>query len=96
MADVCYRELLLETLGNLGGRAHRMVVLQSIHRRLAGRLSPDDYGGTPGRPDYPAWEHQVDGARQWLKDHLYLKSGSPRGVWELSARGRAQAKRARH
>ena len=88
MGDVDYGELVLEALSKLGGKARRPVVLQSIHRRLAGRLSPADYDGTPGRPDYPAWEHQADSARNKLRTDGYIKADSPWGVWELTDRGR--------
>ena len=95
MQNADYEMLILEILYERGGRAERSDVLGSIGKKLEGRLRPGDHEGTLGRPDYPTREHRVDGARQWLREHSYLKTGSPRGVWELTDRGHVHAERAK-
>jgi hypothetical protein len=86
-----FRRPLIETLYELGGRASLGKVRPKMERKMASRLrEPDHAAVRSGRE--PRWWNDVC----WMRDDLckegLLRGDSPRGIWELSERGLAEAK----
>lgn len=80
-----YRKPLLRVLYEMGGSGNVADVLERVERILARQLNEVDRGrlahGEPRWRNTAQWERNV-----MVQDGL-LKKKSPRGVWELTAKG---------
>jgi hypothetical protein len=86
-----FRWPLIETLYELGGRAPSGKVRPKMERKMASRLlEPDLAAVRSGRG--PRWWNDVEWMRNDLRVEGLLRDDSPRGIWELSERGLAEAK----
>ena len=84
-----YREPILRALIELGGSAHKNDVLDRVGTMLKAILKDVDYeyhhhGGRMRWRQNAAWQR-----RQMVIEGL-LKSGSPRGIWEITEAGRSE------
>lgn len=77
------RRLIVEALKHLGGSAPKNEVLQYMEEKLHGKLLPGDFEWREASNDL-AWQNNACWERNAMKNAGILKSGSPRGVWELS------------
>ncbi len=89
-----YRRAILESLYEMGGSGQVDATLRSVEEKLRPHLSVWDYERE--KPDSTGeirWRHAAHTARNGMA-HKYglLKNNSPRGVWELTPEGIAQAK----
>lgn len=83
-----FRRPLLEALYEMGGRAHVRKLRPVLENRLAPRLLPGDY--EPVTTGDPRWWNAACWARNGLKNDGHLRDDSPRGLWELSEKGKRQ------
>jgi hypothetical protein len=75
--------LIVEALEKLGGSAHKNDVLKYMQQKLEGKLLPGDLEWRDSAKEY-AWQNNACWERFRLIEKGILKSGSPRGIWELS------------
>lgn len=87
-----YELPLLEVLSHLGGSAAAGEVIELLGERLNGKLKPADRE----RLDSGAvrWENRAQFVRYELVQRGDMKGDSPRGVWEISQRGRDRLSKA--
>lgn len=88
MHESIYQFLILNILVNRGGSAEIDTVYSAIKKGLEDHLSKKDL------EDYKSggeiWKINIRFARQHLIEKGCLKKGSPRGVWEITDKGRKQ------
>lgn len=84
---------ILEELAARGGRAAAREITHAVGERLKDKLTELDRQRV--RSGDIRWENRVHFMRLRLREQGLLKSGSPRGTWELTEQGRRAAKRGR-
>jgi gamma-glutamylcysteine synthetase len=77
------RELIVEALRHHGGSCHKNDVLQYMEEKLQGKLLPGDMEWRETTRDH-AWQNNACWERYQMTKDGVLKTGSPRGIWELS------------
>jgi restriction system protein len=87
---------ILEVLVDLGGGGEMNKVLDKVHPKVAALLKPVDLQPLASGPKTNLrWRNTAQWARNTLKEHGYLKSDSPHGVWEVTTAGRNWLQKAR-
>lgn len=84
-----YELPVLQVLLERGGSETAREVTEAVGKRVADRLTERDRE-TLDSGDV-RWENRVHFTRLTLKERGLLKADSPRGVWELSEKGRRVA-----
>lgn len=79
--------VLMASLEHLGGRSTKEKVLSFVYHNAFLHLSDKDIDYTESSVE-PRWQNELAWARKDAVEHRYLRRGSPRGVWELSEKGR--------
>lgn len=82
-----YELPILRALAEQGGAGSRRKIQDAVAAELAGSLSTLDHETLPCGTE-ERWEARLDKAREKLRRAGCLKTGSPRGVWELDGPGR--------
>lgn len=77
------RRLIVEALRHLGGSAPKNDVLKYMEEKLHGKLLPGDLEWREATNDH-AWQNNACWERYAMAQDGTLKTGSPRGIWELS------------
>ena len=80
-----YEMPILRALAERDGQASRPEIRTAVFKVVEASLSDLDREKLPSGE--PRWETRLDKARSKLMQAGYLKSDSPRGVWELAAAG---------
>ncbi|MEM3653070.1 MAG: winged helix-turn-helix domain-containing protein [Nitrososphaerales archaeon] len=78
---------ILEALVELGGKAKTHVVLEKVGEKMKNLLKPKDYEKLPSGKAI-RWQISAMWARWRLIEKGYLRRDSPRGVWEITDKGR--------
>ncbi len=81
---------ILQVLDQAGGGGKVAEVLGQVARIMKPTLKPVDYEPLASGPDNPRWRNAAQWARNSMVRDGLLKGDSPRGVWEISDRGRAK------
>jgi len=81
-----YRLPILEALLEKGGRATRREVFEIIERKMGHRFSESDLRVLRTGPI--KWQNQVAWERLFMVNDGLLRSDSPKGVWEITEKGR--------
>jgi len=76
------RKFIVEALQYFGGSAQKNDVLKYMEKKLHGKLLSGDLEWRDATNDY-VWQNNACWERNSMKNEGILKSGSPRGVWEL-------------
>ncbi len=84
-----FRIPLLIALRELGGRAEKHLASQAVLPYVKDRLKPADHV-LMSTGEF-RWENAIAWERSDLVKEGYLRSDSPRGIWELSERGKTEA-----
>ncbi len=84
--EQAYRRPILEALYELGGSASVADVLKAVEGKMKPLLTEVDYQKLPSGADI-RWRNTACWVRKTLVKDGLLKSGSPKGVWELSDNG---------
>ncbi len=87
-----FRTPLLEILAEMGGSGDTSEVIDRIGKRMKKVLKDVDYDPLASDSDMPRWRNTVQWACYALVRDGLLKANSPRGIWELSDKGRASLK----
>ena len=77
------RKLIIEALRHMGGSAHKNDVLKYMEDKLGDHLLPGDLEWRKATHDY-VWQNTSCWERFTMTQDGTLKTGSPRGIWELS------------
>jgi hypothetical protein len=85
--DKAYFMPLLETLIEMGGRGKTKDVVDKIGEKMKDKLTDFDMEILPSGTDI-RWRNTAKWARNTLKELGLLKRDSPRGIWEISEKGR--------
>jgi len=72
----------------LGGRAEMSKVLDLVEKKVQGILNDYDRRPLPSNPKIIRWRNTAQWCRNTMAREGLLKSDSPRGIWEISERGR--------
>lgn len=83
-----YIRPLLQALVDLGGGAPMGKVLDRVYELVKHRLKPKDLETVPSGGDL-RWRIATMWMRYNLKRQGYIKSNSPKGIWEITDAGRA-------
>jgi hypothetical protein len=82
-----YWPFILSTINELGGTARGDAVIELVGKKMENILTPDDKERLASGTDV-RWRNRVAWQRfNMVRDGL-LKSGSPRGTWEITDEGR--------
>jgi len=69
-------------------KAEMSKVLDLVERKMRGILNDYDYQPLPSDPNTIRWRNTAQWCRNTMVREGLLKSDSPRGIWEISERGR--------
>lgn len=90
--ESAYYQPLLQVLDQMGGSGKVADVLERIRKVMKPILKPVDYDPLASGPDNPRWRNAAQWARNSMIRDGLLKADSPRGVWEISEKGRQTLK----
>ena len=79
---------ILESIIELGGKAEIRDVLKLVHSKMKGILNSYDYEPLPSNPEQKRWENTAQWARNTMVNEGLLAKDSPRGIWEITEKGR--------
>ena len=84
-----YCQPLLEVLDEMGGRGPTDEVLDRLGEKMKGVLKPVDYEHHKSDTNSIRWRNTAQWARnKMVNSDGRMKKGSPRGIWEISSKGR--------
>lgn len=83
-----YRLPILEALVVMGGSGEAKRVLEKVYEKMRDRLTPADHEKVPSGMS-TRWRNHAAWARMEMVTKGLLKKGSPKGIWEITAEGRA-------
>lgn len=84
-----YYQPILRVLDQMGGSGKVGEVLDRIGQVMKRVLKDVDYQPLASNPDNLRWRNAAQWARNNMVNEGLLKADSPRGVWEISDKGRA-------
>lgn len=87
-SEDAFKRPILEALVELGGRAETSKVLDLVEKKMQGILNDYDRRPLPSDPTTIRWRNTAQWCRNTMAQEGLLKSDSPRGIWEISERGR--------
>jgi len=88
LPESAYELPIMKALADRGGRAPAREVVAAVGEMVDDRLT--DLDKQELEAGGQRWESRVQFTRLRLKEQGILKSGSPRGVWELAESGFAR------
>jgi hypothetical protein len=81
---------ILQALDQMGGSGKVSDVIDKVGEIMRPILKNIDYDPLASNPDNPRWRNTAQWARNsMVNEEGYLKKDSPRGIWEISEKGRA-------
>lgn len=89
--DAYYRPIL-RVLERRGGSGPVGDVLEEVREEMKGVLRDVDFEPLASDPENPRWRNAAQWARNSMVQEGLLKSGSPRGVWAITEKGREYLK----
>lgn len=90
--ESAYYQPILQVLDQMGGSGKVAEVLERVGQIMKPVLKKVDYDPLASGPDNPRWRNAAQWARNSMIRDGLLKGDSPRGVWEISDKGRAALK----
>ncbi|MDD5494227.1 MAG: winged helix-turn-helix domain-containing protein [Dehalococcoidia bacterium] len=81
-----FRKPILEILVSKGGKAEAQAVVDGVESRMKSRLKPGDY--EPNTDGTAKWFKAVHFQRLVMVHEGLLEHNSPRGIWQITERGR--------
>ena len=83
-----YYRPILEVLTEMGGSGKVAEVLDRIGEKMEGVLKECDYEPLASEPKNLRWRNAAQWARNSMVNEGLLKNDSPRGIWEVSDKGK--------
>jgi hypothetical protein len=93
--EAAYHLPILRTLEEMGGQGKVPVVLERVREVMESILKPVDFEPLASDPENPRWRNAAQWARHGMIHDGLLKADSPRGVWEITDKGRRMLSEAR-
>lgn len=87
-----YYQPILQALDKMGGSGQTAEVLDRVGKLMKGVLKDVDYQPLASSPDNLRWRNAAQWARNSMVTEGLLKADSPRGVWEITDKGREMLK----
>jgi len=88
--ELAYYLPILRVLAKMGGSGKVSEVLDRVGQAMKPVLKKEDHAPLASSPDNPRWRNAAQWARNSMIRDGFLKGDSPRGVWEISDKGRAE------
>lgn len=79
---------ILQIIKEEGGSAKTKYVVRKVGIMMSGNFTLKDREPVPSNPNQTRWDNRVRWARNTLITKGLLKSNSPRGLWEITQKGR--------
>ena len=79
---------ILQVLEQMGGSGKVADVLDRVGKKMKGVLKKADYEPLASSPDNLRWRNAAQWARNSMVNEGLLKKDSPRGIWEISDKGK--------
>jgi hypothetical protein len=83
-----YRAPILAALVEMGGRGRVKDILKKVEAKMKNKLTKLDYGKLPSGV-YVRWKNYAMWERLAMINDGLLKKGSPRGIWEITDKGKS-------
>ena len=83
-----FRQPILQTLAEFGGAASVIKVLDHVGKKMKNTLNNYDQQPLPSNPTMARWRNNAQWCRNTMVQEGLLKADSPRGVWEITERGK--------
>ena len=87
-----FRNPILLVLQEMGGSGQTQEVLEGVERRMHNRLTSVDYALIPSGHE-ARWRKSANWERMNMVNDGLLQNDSPRGIWKLSDKGWAEARK---
>lgn len=87
-SEEAYYIPLLQVLTEMGGSGKVAKVLDRLGEKMKPVLKKCDYEPLSSGPDNPRWRNAAQWARNSMVNEGLLKNDSPRGIWEVSEKGK--------
>ncbi|HOK96304.1 MAG TPA: winged helix-turn-helix domain-containing protein [Anaerohalosphaeraceae bacterium] len=87
-SEEAYYVPILQVLAEMGGSGKVAHVLDKVGVKMQSILKKWDYEPLSSSPDNPRWRNAAQWARNSMVNEGLLKNDSPRGVWEISEKGK--------
>ena len=92
--ESAFYEPILQALEEMGGSGKTADVLDRVGQIMKGVLKDMDYQPLASSPDNLRWRNAAQWARNSMVQEGLLKADSPRGVWEITDKGREVLRKA--
>ncbi len=79
---------ILKSLVELSGKAEMKVVLDKVYEKMKFILNTYDLQPLKSNPSSKRWQNTAQWAKYTMVNVGLLKSDSPRGIWEITEKGR--------
>jgi len=86
-----YRIPILQVLTELGGQGRINEILERVYEKMEDILNKVDLELLPSGTDY-RWRNTAQWARNTMVNEGLLRNDSPRGIWEITEKGRSYLK----
>jgi len=86
-----YRIPILQVLRDLGGRGEANEILAKVYEKMKDKLSQIDLELLSSGNDY-RWRNTAQWARNTMVNEGLLRNDSPRGIWEITEKGKIYLK----
>ncbi len=83
---------ILRVLSKMGGKGKVAEVVDAVGEIMKSALKKVDYEPLASNPDNPRWRNATQWARNSMVQEGLLRDGSPRGIWEITDKGKAMLK----
>ncbi len=79
---------ILKSINELGGSARTKDILKKVNMKMRKKLNEYDIETLTSIPSVTRWKQTAQMARMTMVTDGLLKKGSPRGVWEITEKGK--------
>lgn len=86
--ESAYHRPILQALVELGGSSELHAVLDRVYAKMKGQLNSHDLAPLSSDGVTPRWQNTAQWARNALRENGYIRGDTPRGVWEITDKGR--------
>ncbi len=86
--EEAYYTPILQVLNEMGGSGKVAEVLDRVGKKMKGKLKSCDHEPLASDPRNLRWRNAAQWARNSMVHEGLLKNDSPRGIWEISEKGK--------